>query len=392
MPKTIRNVFDKSLTFENLVLAHYRAVKGKRNKREVLLFEEDLETNIANIMYQLETGTYKLGKYRTFKIYEPKERIIKSLPYKDRVVHQWYVHEFIKPYFLPRFIKDTYACIDTRGTHLAAINTQKYMRDMYNKYKSNYYVLKCDIKKYFYSIDKDILYSIMKKHISDYKLLNLTSVLIYDNSDPKSIPIGNYTSQFFANIYLNELDQFIKKELKVKYYVRYMDDFCLLLPNKEICQNILNSIKIFLKNNLKLEVNSKTHYYPSKFGVNFCGYIIKENKIILRKTCIKNIKRKLYNEDFDLLSFKGHLKYASSNNFIFSILKKRLKIAGIKLTLYTASKLDDLYVYKNLKSYIRANINLVKYLKDKNYLLEDIVNISSLSLNDIENIDNFFIS
>ena len=117
MSKTIKNSFYKNLTFIKLIEAHYRAINGKRNKVEVLRFEQDLETNIANILYSLENNTYKLGKYREFTIYEPKERIIKSLPYKDRIVHQWYVHEFIKPYLLPRLINDTFACIDGRGTH-----------------------------------------------------------------------------------------------------------------------------------------------------------------------------------------------------------------------------------------------------------------------------------
>ncbi len=385
MPKTIRNVFDKCLTFEKLIEAHYRAVEGKRNKKEVLLFEEDLETNIANIMYQLETGTYKLGKYRTFKIYEPKEREIKSLPYKDRVVHQWYVHEFIKPYFLPRFIKDTYACIDTRGTHLAAKNVQKYMIAMRNKYNS-YYILKCDIKKYFYSIDKNTLYKIMQKYIKDIKLLSLTKVFIYDNKEEKGIPIGNYTSQFFANIYLNELDKYIKEELKIKYYVRYMDDFCLLLPNKDICKNILDKINLFLKNYLKLEMNDKTYYYPSKFEVNFCGYIIKENKIILRKRFIKNIKKKMKKDDFELLNFKGHLIHANSNNFIINILKNRLKIDGINKVIYIADKFEDITISKNIKIIIEDEINKVKELFNNNYDINIIDNKLLLNLNDINKI------
>ena len=315
MPKTIRNVFYKKLTFTNLIEAHYRAVIGKRNKKEILLFEQDLETNISNILYQLETNTYKLGKYREFKIYEPKERIIKSLPYKDRVVHQWYVHEFIKPYFVKRFIKDSYACIDEKGTHLCSRTTQKYMKRMYHKYGRNYYTIKGDIKKYFYSIDKDILYKILSKTIKDKNLLSLTKVLIYDNDDPKGIPIGNYTSQYYANIYLNELDHYIKDNLKVKYYLRYMDDFVILLPTKEECHIILNKIREFLKENLDLELNHKTRIYPSKFGCNFCGYVIHENYMLLRKRCIKKIKRKLRKGELILENYHGHLMHANSYNF-----------------------------------------------------------------------------
>ena len=163
MPKTLRNVYFKKLSFEKLIEAHYRAILGKRNKRETLLFEEDLETNIANLYDDLITGNYKTGKYRDFYVYEPKKRLIKSLPYRDRIVHQWYVEEFIKPIYVPRFIKDTYACIENRGTHLCSKVTQKYMRKMKKKYGS-YYILKADIKKYFYSINKDILFNILKKN------------------------------------------------------------------------------------------------------------------------------------------------------------------------------------------------------------------------------------
>ena len=191
MPKTIRNVFDKSLTFIKLLESYNRVKKGKNNK-EILEFSIDLETNLINILNNLKNNTYKIGKYREFKIYEPKERIIKSLPFKDRIVQDFYINEFIKLYIIPRFIKDSYSCIEGRGTHKCVETTQKYMRKMYNKY-GNYYILKCDIKKFFYNIDKDILYNIMSKYITDEKVLNLTYIFIYDNSDKVSIPSSEIT-------------------------------------------------------------------------------------------------------------------------------------------------------------------------------------------------------
>ena len=216
--------------------------------------------------------------------------------------------------------------------------------------------MKCDIKKYFYSIDKNTLFNIMKKYIKDYKLLNLTKVFIYDNKEEKGIPIGNYTSQFFANIYLNELDKYIKEELKVKYYVRYMDDFCLLLPNKDICRKLLNKIKIFLNDKLKLDLNIKSRYYPSKFGLNFCGYIIKENKITLRRRFVKNINRKIKSPNFDLLTFKGHLIHANSNNFIVSILRKILEVDGIVKVIYLTSKFEDTSIKKTIEDEINRMV------------------------------------
>ena len=240
MPKKIKNLFLENLTFEKMMQAHYRAKKHKTYKNEVIEFELNLENNIVNIINQLKNGTYRLGKYFTFKIYEPKERFIQALPYKDRIVHQWYVEEFIKPYIVPKFISTSFACLVDKGTHKAVEEVQNQMR-IFKQNFGDFWVLKCDIKKFFYSINPHILFAIMKKYISDQRLLNLIKVLIFNetiNTAQVGIPIGNYTSQFFANIYLNELDQYIKRNLKIKYYTRYMDDFILILKTKAECINI----------------------------------------------------------------------------------------------------------------------------------------------------------
>ena len=136
--------------------AYERASAGKRKRRDVIAYSIDLETNLMNIVNSIKNNKYKIGEYHEFIVYEPKERIIKSLPFKDRIVHQWYVEEFIIPYIVPKFIKDTYACIRNRGTHKALYTTQRYMKIMKRKYQ-NYYILKCDIRKYFYSIDVILL-------------------------------------------------------------------------------------------------------------------------------------------------------------------------------------------------------------------------------------------
>lgn len=197
MSKSIKNCFYKKLTFESLLKSHDRAKKNKTNRYELLKFSVDIETNIVGIMNSLKNGSYRLGKYKVFTIYEPKERIIKCLPYRDRIVQQWYI-------------------------------VDKYINIMKRKY-GKYYVLKLDIKKYFYNIDKNILYKIMNSFVSDKKILWLTKIFIYDDEIDKGIPIGNYTSQYFANIYLSILDRYVKEVLKVKYYVRYMDDMVILL-------------------------------------------------------------------------------------------------------------------------------------------------------------------
>lgn len=337
MPKKIKNVFYKNLTFEKLMQAHKRAKKHKSYKNEIIKFEFNLENNITNLINQLKNRTYRLGNYFVFKVYEPKERIIQALPYKDRIVHQWYVEEFIKPYIVPKFISTTFACITDRGTHKAVEEVSRQMR-ICKRNMGDFWILKCDIRKFFYSIHPFTLFEIMKKYISDPDLLYLTKILIFNDNITKEsvgIPIGNYTSQFFANIYLNELDQYIKRVLKIKYYTRYMDDFILILKTKQECIEIKKKIEIFLANNLKLSLNDKSRYYPYKMGVNFCGYRIFTSHKLLRLSSKKKIKKniKQWNYQFangtlninhsiqSLNAWIGHSSHCNSYHLQQKILK-----------------------------------------------------------------------
>lgn len=258
MPKKIKNCFYQKLTFGKLLEAHKRSRAHKAYKNEVIKFEINLENNIINLLNNIKNKKYHLGKYYNFKVYEPKERLIKALPYVDRIVHQWYIEEFIKPYIVPKFINTTFACLVDKGTHKAVESVQNQMREFKRNY-GDFWVLKCDIRKFFYSINPYILFDIMKKYISDKALLDFTRLLIFDGRKPDDkigIPIGNYTSQFFANIYLNELDQYVKRTLKIHYFTRYMDDFILLLPTKKDCIEIKQKLEIFLHDRL-LRLSSK---------------------------------------------------------------------------------------------------------------------------------------
>lgn len=305
--------FKNKLRFELFLDAHNRAKKTKGQKYEILEFERKLEVNLCNIINDIKNKKYHVGKYRSFTIYEPKERLIMSLPYKDRIVHQWYVNEFIIPYFCPRFINDSYACIKNKGTHKASYKLRKMIKSKNNQ---KFYFIKGDIKKYFYNIDKNILFNIFKDKCKDKDLL------LFDNdSSGVSLPIGNYTSQYFANIYLNELDYYIKYDLNVKSYLRYMDDFILLINNKTEAKNILEKIRLFLNNNLKLELNHKSRIIPNYLGIDFVGYKIKDNIVLVRKNCILKMDKKLKNfnkekvqESFN--SFVAHAKHSNSNHLI----------------------------------------------------------------------------
>lgn len=324
MPKKIKHIFYQKLTFEKLMEAHQRARKHKAYRDEVIQFELNLENNITNLLNRIKNKTYHLGKYRSFLVYEPKKRVIEALPYVDRIVHQWYVEEFIKPFIVPKFISTSYACLENRGTHKAALNVQKQMRIMHRNHNS-FWILKCDISKFFYSINPYILFEILKKYIEDKDLLELSKQFIF-NGQTVGIPIGNYTSQFFANIYLNELDQYIKRVLKLKHYSRYMDDFVLILPTKNDCIKIKKLLDDFLNTNLKLKLNNKTKYYPYKMGVDFCGYRIFTTHILLRNSSKKKIKKnvKKWNEKYknkalnlpltmcQLNSWLGHSSHCNS--------------------------------------------------------------------------------
>lgn len=327
MSKTIKNCFYKNISFEKFLSAHKRAKKHKKYKAEVINFELNLENNITNLMNSIKNNTYSLGKYYSFKVYEPKERNINALPYRDRIVHQWYIEEFIKPYIIPKFINTSFACLTNRGTHKAVDYLQKQLQIYSQKYEK-FWILKCDIKGFFYNIDQTILMNIMKNYISDKKLLDFTNLLITGNKRiPEiGIPIGNLTSQYFANIYLNQLDIFIKHDLKIPVYVRYMDDFIMLVKTKKEAKDLKEKIIVFLKNNLKLELNAKSRYYPVSMGVDFCGYRIFPTHRLLRNNSKKKIKKKVKQWNYEykqnnldyyktlqsINSWKAHISHCNS--------------------------------------------------------------------------------
>lgn len=292
MAKTIRNEFNKALSYENLMKAHLQSRKGKGYRKEIILFNLKQEEYIMWLYDELKNLKYKHGGYAVFYITEPKVRRIEKSKYIDRIVHRWYVNSFIKPYFVPQFIETSYACLENKGMHQACLDAQKAMKHCKNIW-GEYYILKMDIKKYFENINKNILYDILQRKIKDSKVLWLTREILYSNEGETNLPIGNYTSQMFANIYLNELDQYVKHKLKGKYYFRYMDDAILIRITKEEVKGDLENIKIFLSKKLKLELNKKTQIFKNKQGVNFCGYKINEYRLKIRDKGKRKLKKKV---------------------------------------------------------------------------------------------------
>ena len=327
MPKTIRNEFNKKLTYESLMNAHKLSRRGKGYRKEVILFNLKQEEYIMWLYDKLKTETYKHSGYTTFYVTEPKLRKIEKSIYLDRIVHRWVVDNFLEPYFVPTFISTSYACLKNKGMHKACLDVQNAMQHLERTWK-NYYILKMDVRKYFQNIDKDILYRILARKIQDNKLLWLLKEIIYSNEGRKGLAIGNYTSQMFANIYLNEVDQYVKHNLHCKYYFRYLDDSIAMFPTRDEAKQALERIRKFLADNLELELNEKTQIFKNSQGVNFCGYKINPYRLKIRdrgkrklKKKVKELRYKILIGEIDskeakkyLCGHLGYIKYASVKN------------------------------------------------------------------------------
>jgi len=307
--KTFKNLYGKICSYENLYGAYLKAKRGKSKSEEVLYFTYNLENELDKLQCELINGEYKTGEYRHFVIFEPKERKISALPFRDRVVHHA-ICSVIGPIFEKKFIFDSYACRKKKGTHAGVMRLQKFIRGV----SEDAYVLKCDISKYFFSVDCRVLKRIIRKKISDEKLLCLLDNVI--DSSKSGIPIGNLTSQLFANIYLNELDEFVKYELREKYYVRYMDDFLILNESKYELHKVKDKIELFLSS-IKLKFHpKKVNIFPVRLGVDFLGYRIFRDYRLIRKSTvrrfIRNVNRKIRRCDLGVVSFDKLLESFNS--------------------------------------------------------------------------------
>lgn len=309
--KTLKNVFEQVVAYDNLYRAYLNARLCKRYRYEVLNFSAHLEDNLVKLQKELYDRTYTLGKYREFYIYEPKKRLIMAQPFKDRVV-QWAIYQVLNPVFAQGYITDSYACIKERGTHKAVKRLHYWLRQV-GKKPEKYYFLKLDISKYFYRIDHDVLMGILKRKIHDDDMIFLLDKIVNssetnfglppgkspgevkrsDRVSEKGMPVGNLSSQMFANLYLNELDQYCKRTLGIHFYVRYMDDVIILHQDKDQLHEWKRIIDTFLKEKLQLDLNEKTCIRPITLGVEFCGYKIWNTHIKLRKSTALKMKRNL---------------------------------------------------------------------------------------------------
>jgi len=325
--KSHGNLWNTFISFENLYSAFLKAKKSKKKTKGITDFEYNLESELFKIQNELINKTYTCSDYFMFKIFEPKERLIKALPFKDRVV-QHALCNIIEPIFDKTFISTSYACRKNKGTHTALKNIRKNVQLHFNL---EGYSLKSDVRKYFPSIDHVVLKKIIANKIRDKQIIWLINLIIdSDHSEfgiKKGIPIGNLTSQLFANIYLNELDKFVKHKLKAKYYYRYVDDFIIFSNSKKELRAYKRKIKYFLHKYLYLDIpNKKTNIYLIKDGVDFVGYKAFPTHTRLRranilkfarrtKKLIKHFKQNSVTVDqleSSICSFLGYIKHADA--------------------------------------------------------------------------------
>ncbi|MDR1360767.1 MAG: reverse transcriptase/maturase family protein [Rickettsiales bacterium] len=263
---------DEIFTFENLYDAHRLSRRSKQHKRGTILFEIELGKNLAKLQKELCSKKYKLGAYRVFKIHDPKERLIEALPYRDRVVLMCFCKNVLEPRLEPRLIYDNAASRRGRGTSFAINRLHKFMRALFIQNKTNdLYFLKCDIAKYFASINHDILLAKLADAGFSADEMWFMRGVVKSHSDI-GLPLGNQTSQWFAILYLDSLDRLIKENLRVKYYIRYMDDFVLLHKDKDRLNLCRARIADFCQNNLNLRLNKKTQVGKLADGVDFLGF------------------------------------------------------------------------------------------------------------------------
>lgn len=303
MGRKYRNLYDLVCAFENLWLASRKARRGKRRRPDVNAFETRIEENLLDIQAELYGDAYRFGGYRTFTVREPQTRVISAAPYRDRVVHHALAN-IIEPIIDRAMIYDSYACRPGKGTHRALDRAQAFLR-------AEPWVLKVDIRKYFFTIDHAVLMADLRRKISDGRVMTpIGRILATHTSGPeyyfpladdipldacrgRGLPIGNLTSQIFANYYLDPLDRFIKEELKVRHYLRYMDDMLMFGVSKERLCEVRAAMEEFLARRRLLVHPAKTQVFPVKNGVRFLGFHLWADHRRIPRSNLKRFKRRM---------------------------------------------------------------------------------------------------
>lgn len=314
--------FENIISVENLLKAWKEFLDGKKNRKDVQEFQLHFMDSVLSLHNDLKNKTYKHGGYYAFNISDPKPRNIHKAMVRDRLLHHA-IYRILYPYFDSKFILDSYSCRINKGTHKAINRFREFSRKVSKNNTKTYFVLKCDIKKFFANIDHHILKEILANNIKDQDILWLLGQVIDSFSSNhggnasvvKGLPLGNLTSQLLVNIYMNEFDQFIKRELKVKYYIRYADDFVILSEDKKYLESILVRISEFLEKRLKLQLHpDKVYIKTLASGMDFLGWVNFPHHRVLRTTTknrmFKNLKQNLKEESRQ--SYLGMLSHGDA--------------------------------------------------------------------------------
>ncbi len=304
--------YNDIIAVDNLLAAWREFIVGKKSKPDVLDFSLHLMDNIL----QLNDETYRHGGYKSFYITDPKLRHIHKASVRDRLVHHA-IYRQLYPFFAKVFIADSYSCQLEKGTHRAISRFKVFARQSSRNNTATCWVLKCDIKKFFESIDHMILLKILSDYITDNNVVNLLAEIIrsFEVRPNKGVPLGNLTSQLFANVYMNKLDQFIKHKLKAEYYIRYADDFVILSSDKESLIRDLRLVSDFLQDELKIALHpQKVFMKTAASGVDFLGWVNFSHHAVLRtktkRRMMSRIKKSPTPES--LASYVGLLKHGDT--------------------------------------------------------------------------------
>ena len=323
--KRYNNLFDKIVTLDNLYLADKKARRNKSQRKEIIEFDKNRDQLLVQLQKQLIEGKYVTSPYHTFIIREPKERLIFKLPYyPDRIVHHA-IMNILEPIWCSIFINNTYSCIKKRGIHKALRDVKHALKDKQN----TEYCLKLDIRKFYPSIDHSILKQVVRKKIKDVKLLELLDGII---DSVEGVPIGNYLSQFFANLYLTYFDHWIKEIKGVRYYFRYADDIVILHSDKDYLHQLLQEIIDYIGTlNLQIKDNYQIFRVEDR-SISFVGYNIYHNYTLIRKNIKRNMCKKIatmnklkhicfFEYRQQVCSHVGWMKHCNGINLLKSILK-----------------------------------------------------------------------
>ncbi len=322
------SIYEQVCAYENLKLAEKKARKRKTLKQYVIEFERELDKNLLALQRELRDQEYKPKPLETFIIRDPKTRKISKSDFRDRIVHHALCN-IIEPIIEKRFIHDSFANRKGKGTHSAIERFEEFKRKVSKNNTRTCYTLKADIRHYFESVDHNILITIVSRHISDERTLRLVRLILSNHKTAiagKGMPLGNLTSQFFANVYLNELDQYVKHQLRARHYIRYVDDFVILSDINEELQAYEKAIDSFLWERLSLELHpEKTKIVNTSEGVGFLGFRIFPHHKLLRKKNMGRFQKKLgayrqryldsaINRDTIIASLQGWLAYSAQAN------------------------------------------------------------------------------